>query len=423
MATSALSFADLSDNDLLAAVHRLAVDERRVTANLIASLAELDARRLYLAEGCSSLFTYCTQILHLSEHAAYGRIEAARVTRKYPVAFERLEAGDITLTTIGLLAPHLTPDNHQHLIEAARHKSKREIEHLVATRRPQPSVPSTVRKLPDQMSERRCVSIEAVLADQPLMPAAGAASPAEPAMMQLTAKPAIVQPLGAERYKVQFTVAKETFEKLRRVQDLMRHACPSGDVAVVFDRALTMLLQHLERTKLAQVSRSQQQRATAPGSRHIPSAVRRAVWVRDDGRCAFVGTRGRCTERGFLEFHHVVPFADGGTAVADNIQLRCRAHNQHESYLWFSAEKPPLVRELRDYSGRLSARSGPSRQSSHGPPAAPVPPRFVVSWRLSRMLRGQGLLITLASQFTTSVIEEEPAEEPAFAIEALTRKR
>jgi hypothetical protein len=78
-----------------------------------------------------------------------------------------------------------------------------------------------------------------------------------------------------------------------------------------------------------------------------------------------------------------VPFADGGTAVADNIQLRCRAHNQHESYLWFSAEKPPLVRELRDYSGRLSTRSGPSRQSSYRPLAAPVPPRFsVVSWRL-----------------------------------------
>ena len=286
----------------------------------------------------------------------------AGVTRRYPVALERLEAGDITLTTIGLLAPHLTPGNYQHLFEAARQKSKREIEHLVATRRPQPRVPSTVRKLPDQVSERRSVSIEAILADQPLMPAAGEASPAEPAMMQLTAKPAIVQPLGAERYKVQFTVAKETFEKLRRVQDLMRHACPSGDVAVVFDRALTMLLQHLERTKLAQVSRSQQQRATAPGSRHIPSAVRRAVWVRDDGRCAFVGTRGRCTERGFLEFHHVVPFADGGTAVADNIQLRCRAHNQHESYLWFSAEKPPLVRELRDYSG--GSQLGPDRVAS-----------------------------------------------------------
>lgn len=369
MATAVLSFADWSDNDLLAAVHRLAVDERQATARLIASLAELDARRLYLAEGYSSLFTYCTQVLHLSEHAAYGRIEAARVTRKYPVALERLEAGDITLTTIGLLGPHLTPDNYQHLFEAARHKSKREIEQLVATLRPQPCVPSTVRKVPDQISERPSVSLEAARASQPLMPVAGGASSGEPTMMQLKAKPAIVQPLGAERYKVQFTVAKETFEKLRRVQDLMRHACPSGDVAVVFDRALTMLLQHLERTKVAQVTRPRPRRVIGSGSRHIPAAVRREVWTRDNGQCAFIGARGRCMERGFLEFHHVVPFADGGTPVVENIQLRCRAHNRYESYLWFSAEKPPLVRELRDYSCWLSTRSGPRRRSSHIPRA------------------------------------------------------
>jgi 5-methylcytosine-specific restriction endonuclease McrA len=202
------------------------------------------------------------------------------------------------------------------------------------------------------------------------MPVAGEASPAEPTMVQFKAKPAIVQPLAAERYKVQFTVTKETFDKLRRVQDLMRHACPSGDVAVVVDRALTLLLQHLERTKVAQVSRPQPRRVTASGSRHIPAAVRRAVWSRDDGQCAFIGAHGRCTERGFLEFHHVVPFADGGTAVVENTRLRCRAHNQHESYLWCSAEKAPLVRERRDYSGWLSARSGPSRRSSHIPLAA-----------------------------------------------------
>ena len=94
----------------------------------------------------------------------------AGVTRRYPVALERLEAGDITLTTIGLLAPHLTPGNYQHLFEAARQKSKREIEHLVATRRPQPCVPSTVRKLPDRISERPSLSIEAAPANQPLMP-------------------------------------------------------------------------------------------------------------------------------------------------------------------------------------------------------------------------------------------------------------
>src|SRR6186713_2438776 len=144
MATSALSFADLSDNDLLAAVHRLAVDERRVTANLIASLAALDARRLYLAEGCSSLFTYCTQVLHLSEHAAYGRIEAARAARRFPIVLERLADGSMTLTTVCLLAAHLTPENQHDVLAAARHKSKREVEQLVASLRPMPPVASVV---------------------------------------------------------------------------------------------------------------------------------------------------------------------------------------------------------------------------------------------------------------------------------------
>lgn len=74
----------LSDDDLLAEVTRLASRERRATAELVASLAELDARRRYLGEGCSSLFTYCTQVLHLSEHAAYGRIQAARAARRFP---------------------------------------------------------------------------------------------------------------------------------------------------------------------------------------------------------------------------------------------------------------------------------------------------------------------------------------------------
>src|ERR687892_1363688 len=140
--------SQLSDADLLAAVPRLAARERDATVALIAHLAELDARRLYLAEGCSSLFTYCTQVLHLSEHAAYGRIEAARAVRRYPVLLEQLTDGSVTLTTVGLLTAHLTPENHRELLERARHKSKREVEELVARLRPQPPVPSAVRRLP-----------------------------------------------------------------------------------------------------------------------------------------------------------------------------------------------------------------------------------------------------------------------------------
>ena len=120
----------------------------RQQVRLIASLAELDSRRLYLGAGCSSLFTSCTQVLHLSEHAAYGRIEAARAARRFPLILDLLADGSINLTAIGLLAAHLTTDNHLDLLNTARHKSKRDIEHVIARRRSQPEVRSAVRKLP-----------------------------------------------------------------------------------------------------------------------------------------------------------------------------------------------------------------------------------------------------------------------------------
>src|SRR4026209_2619557 len=104
--------AQLSDDELLAEVKRLAEHERVATADLVATLAELDARRLYLGEGCSSLFSYCTQVLHLSEHAAYGRIAAARSARRFPIILTRLAEGALTLTAVGLLAPHLTAETH-----------------------------------------------------------------------------------------------------------------------------------------------------------------------------------------------------------------------------------------------------------------------------------------------------------------------
>ena len=151
--------------------------------------------------------------------------------------------------------------------------------------------------------------------------------------------------------KVQFTVSRETFDKLCRAQDLLRHSIPNGDPAAVFDRALTLLLAELDRTRLAATKRPRDERPTAPGSRHIPAAVRRAVWTRDEGRCAFEGPRGRCTETGFLEFHHVVPYARGGPPVVANIELRCAAHNAFEAELDFGPRQTALARETGPSSG------------------------------------------------------------------------
>ena len=354
MKTDPRSLASLTDEQLIFEVKALAGREREATARLIASLAELDARRLYLGEGFRSLFTYCTECLHLSEHAAYGRIEAARAARQWPVILELLSDGSITLTTVCLLAAHLTAGNHRGLLEAAKHKSKREVESQVAALVPLPAVLSCVRKLPATRPTAApalalsptATPTPADVADLQMSPAA-VGNELSPALVESRPsapipRPAVVTPLSPERYKVQLTISRDTHDKLRRVQDLLRHAIPDGDPAVIFDRAISLLLNDLERKKVSHTSRPRPASQAKPGSRHVPAAVKREVWKRDGGRCAFVGSSGQCAERGQLEFHHVIPFADGGPTASENLQLRCRAHNAYEAETHFG---PLLFRE------------------------------------------------------------------------------
>jgi hypothetical protein len=105
-------------------------------------------------------------------------------------------------------------------------------------------------------------------------------------------------------------------------------------------------VQALERRRCAAVTSPREVRGAAGGSRHIPALVKRKVWRRDDGRCAYTGRDGRCAERSFLEYHHVRPYAVGGAATAANIELRCRAHNAYEASLFFEPERAHISAEM-----------------------------------------------------------------------------
>lgn len=147
MTTALLSLDSLSNEQLLARVKTLSERERHATAALIAALTELDVRRLYLGEGYPSLFAYCTQALHLSEDAAYNRIRAARAAAKWPIVLEMIADGSVTVTTVRLLSEALTDTNHLELLRAARHKSKRAVEEVMAALRPRPPVAPLIRKV------------------------------------------------------------------------------------------------------------------------------------------------------------------------------------------------------------------------------------------------------------------------------------
>lgn len=312
----------ISNDELLRALDKLVATSRKVDADLLAHLAEVDARRLYLSEGCSSMFRYCTEVLHYSEATAFHRIHVARAARKFPSLLDHVRQGRIHLAGLSLLAPHLTRENHVELLDLACHRSKRAIEKLLAERSPKPDVPAVVRKLPETSAvstrpdtAHLCKSVEQPALDR--APSAQAAS--LPARRSQNSAP---EPLGRRRYKIQFTAS----------QELLRHQLPGGDVAQVLERALTLLLAETRRRKFAETSRprSPARDRSSVASRHIPAAVKRAVVSRDGGRCTFLGRNGRrCDSADFVEYHHLDPWASSRYHSVEGIELRCRAHNQY----------------------------------------------------------------------------------------------
>ena len=372
MSTNSLN--TLSDAQLVEEVQRLAGSERRATAALIRALIEFETRKLYLGEGCSSLFTYCTQELHLSEACAFNRIEAARAARRFPGILDALADGALTLTSVRILAPHLTEDNGGRVLAAAAHRSRREVEELVAALNPQASAPPVIRRVASpeppgsspasgrkQKDASRTVvsgttldvvqdvaapgAVDSEAGPAPVATGTGATSkPVLPAVQNVARHAplasAVVKPVAPELYRLHVTLPATAYEKLGRAQRLLRHAVPSGDPAEILGRALTLLVDHLERRRFAEVATPRAAQTRGEGhSRQIPAAVRRSVWHRDGGRCAYIGRSGRCRETAFLEFHHVEPHAAGGRATEDNIQLRCRAHNQYEAQLYFGDQQ------------------------------------------------------------------------------------
>jgi hypothetical protein len=259
------------------------------------------------------------------------RITAARATRRFPTLLTLIDEGALSLTTVGLLSPHLTDENYASLLDAARLKSKREVERLVAALHPQPDIASSVRALPARP----------VVAAAKAAPGHGDASTLppdlllEPPAAVPARRPDVVAPLAPRRYLIRMTVSQETHDKLQQARDLLRHSIPDGDPATIMDRALTLLIQQAQRDKFGFVARPRIPRPcdeqALPENRHVPAPVRREVWARDQGLCAFEGSEGRCAETGGLEFHHVIPFALGGPTTVENLQLRCRAHNALEA--------------------------------------------------------------------------------------------
>ena len=370
--------AHLSDSVLIRDLTALVVKERTTTADLLAHIAEVDARRLYAPAGYSSMFAYCVEELRLSEDAAAKRIQAARIARRFPKLFAAVDDGRIHLAGVCLLAPHLNPDNAEDLIAAAVHRSKAEIEAMLASRFPAPDAPAIVRILSAARAEQHAPGHVGqgivTYGERASGHAAGESDRPQQESGELPTSNEHAPGHVQERYLVQVTISKSTHDKLRHVQALLSHAVAKGDVAEVLDRALDALIVQLEKRKFAASSAGREQRR--PGARtrprFIPAPVKRAVWERDQGQCTFVSEGGkRCSAHQYLEFDHVEPVARGGKATVHGLRLRCRAHNQYEAERAFGSDfmrrKRMEAKQSRDLLAglrSLGCRAGEARRAA-----------------------------------------------------------
>ena len=352
------SLSHLSDQVLSRDLAALVARDRTTTAALLAHIAEFDARKLYLPAAYPSMFAYCLGELHLCEQAAFKRIKAARAARRFPAIFDALAEGRLHLSAVVLLVPHLTEDTVNELLAAATHKSKSEIERLLAERFPRPDMLAWVEAIPPGSLTPS--------AEQQAPPVEDQLSPGKVQAQQATGRVedrSNVKPLARERFVLQLTIEQTTHDKLRYAQTLLSHQIPSGDLAKVLDRALDALIPQLEQRKFAATAKpcSGHPRPSA-SPRHIPAHVKRTVWQRDGGRCTFESETGRrCSAHTRLEFDHVDEVARGGEASVAGIRLRCRAHNQYGAECTFGAEfmrhKRIVANEARAAAQRRAGRS------------------------------------------------------------------
>jgi len=235
------------------------------------------------------------------------------------------------LTGLRLLVPHLTEKNQAKVLAEAAGKSKREIEEIVARLAPREPVPALIRRIPG----RGVVHVSAYMRMAP----SSESRPEKTSDDRPMEQPRIEQPrptfvpLTAEFFKVQFTATRGFRDRLREAQGLLRHSVPSGDMETIIGKALDLLIEQVKKERFA-VGRKGRKGKTTSGeptaSRHIPDAIKRAVYERDGGQCTFTDDRGRrCASTDGLVFDQVEGFARTHVHSAEEIRLVCRAHNQY----------------------------------------------------------------------------------------------
>src|SRR5512137_479675 len=360
--------------------------EQGAMADFLVALADFDRRALWRSLGHSCLFYYLQRELRLSDGAAHFRKVAARLIQQFPEVVEPLREGKLCITSIVELARVITPENREETLPRFFHMSKRQAKAVAAAILPAAVVP------------RR----EVVTAVRPeVLRAEFRPDETPPSRMEPQAAPVLpmrLEPQTANEHRLHMTVSSQFLEKLEAARRGQGHVQPGATKEQVIEAALDLLLEK-QASRRAEVKRPQKNPRPAKPD-HVTSAVKRAVWARDGGKCQWsTHDGGICGSTVRLEIDHVVPRGKGGPSTVDNCRILCRLHNIEaarqvygDSFMDLFTHGVPRAREeaapygipiarpprtevsSRPCSGRKPPRSGSSacasRSSSSSAPAS-----------------------------------------------------
>jgi 5-methylcytosine-specific restriction endonuclease McrA len=293
--------------------------EHGAMADFLVALAEFDRQRLWLQLGFANLFDYLHRELGLSRGSAHYRKVAAQLVQRFPEVVEPLRSGKLCITVVLELAKVITPENRADVLPRFFHLSKQEAKAVAVEIRPAEVVPTKemVTALP-LVSRATAEPVQPV--EREVTQAALSAAPTP--MLQST-------PLTPELRRLHMTVSKTFLEKLEAARKGQRHAQPGASAEKVLEAALDLLLA-AQAKRRSEVKRPQQNQRPTKDPSHVPAAVRRAVWARDEGKCQWrLDSGGICGSTLRLEIDHVPPLARGGASTVEGCRLLCRVHNQY----------------------------------------------------------------------------------------------
>src|SRR6188768_494759 len=279
----------LTNDELVAGTRRLVGSSNQIFAMLLAHLAEVEARGIHRQRACSSLYTYCIYELRFSEDAAFRRVSAARLVKRFPVLYDAIASGELHLTGLLMLGPQLTVENHVEVLARAKHRTKKELAKLLRTLQPLPDLPARIEALgpaPARPASTRpswaqCVeSLSPPVRELPpgdaprdwigedlgeVMGTDGtgsandgqraADSTREALFGPAPARPETTPITGPLRYSVQFSAAEEYVQLVERAKALLSHAHTKSSLEEIHLRAMRLLVADLEKRRFAKTAR------------------------------------------------------------------------------------------------------------------------------------------------------------------------